>query len=79
MNCREMSEFLDRYVAGELEPEVLTEFEHHIQKCGDCTVFVKQYRATIRLGAAAFEQSTSAEMPEELVSAILASITRKAT
>lgn len=76
MTCREMSEFLAEYVAGDLEPQVLTEFESHITDCGDCGIYLSQYRTTIRAGAAAFAEPHH-PLPDALVAAILAACQKK--
>jgi predicted anti-sigma-YlaC factor YlaD len=76
MTCREMTQFLEEYVAGELQPQVLVEFESHVTECGDCTVFLSQYRTTIRAGAAAFHESQQ-PLPDALVAAILAACQKR--
>ena len=43
MNCRDLSRFLDEYVAGELPPTVASEFELHISRCGNCDTYLLQY------------------------------------
>ena len=76
MTCREMTEFLADYVAGELPDDTLQIFESHIAACGDCHVFLSQYRTTIRAGAIAFETAPVAPMPEPLVNAIVSAISK---
>lgn len=73
MTCRELSEFLADYVAGDLAAEVSADFAGHLGQCPDCHQFVEQYRATILLCGAAFTES-SPPLPEDLVRAILASV-----
>jgi len=72
MNCRDLSRFLDEYVAGELPATVVSEFELHISRCGNCDQYLVQYRETISLGRAA--GGDPGECPEELVQAIMASL-----
>jgi anti-sigma factor RsiW len=74
MTCREMTEFLAEYVAGELPPDILATFEGHVAHCPDCVVFLSQYRTAIRAGITAFDDLPGMALPEELVAAILASI-----
>jgi len=76
MTCREMVSFLLEYVAGDLEPQVVAEFERHIVECSDCTVYLSQYRTTIRAGSAAFDESLE-PLPDALVAAILAACQKK--
>jgi anti-sigma factor RsiW len=72
MNCRDLSRFLDEYVAGELPPNVVSEFELHVSRCGNCDTYLLQYRETITLGRAAAAEI--GEAPEELIQAIMASL-----
>ena len=72
MNCRDLSHFLDEYLAGELPTPVASEFELHISSCGNCDKYLVQYRRTITLGRAA--AGDPGEAPEELIEAILASL-----
>ena len=73
MNCRELSEFLSDYMAGELPSEVSAEFEGHLTRCPECHLFLEQYRTTIRLSAAAYGDAPP-KLPEDLVQAILAAL-----
>jgi anti-sigma factor RsiW len=72
MNCRDLSHFLDEYLAGELPGPVAGEFELHISNCGNCDRYLVQYRETISLGRAT--AGDPGEAPEELIEAILASL-----
>ncbi len=69
MTCREVTEFLREFVAGELPAEVRQEFDTHVARCQDCVVFMEQYRATIAASRSAF--TPPADVPEELIAAIL--------
>jgi len=71
-----MTEFLADYVAGDLSTDVLETFEAHISNCGDCHIFLSQYKTTIRAGAIAFQEPTHAPMPETLVTAILSAVSK---
>jgi anti-sigma factor RsiW len=73
MTCRELTEFLHDYVAGNLDAPTQQILDQHIAACGDCAVFLDSYRKTIRLGRAAFDepQAVVAKMPDDLVRAIL--------
>jgi anti-sigma factor RsiW len=75
VTCREFVEFLAHYLAGELPPASLAEFELHLTDCPDCALYLKSYEATVRLGKEAFadlEAPVPAEVPEELIEGILA-------
>ena len=73
MTCRELSDFLREYFAGELPSQVSSEFEMHLQHCGNCDVFLTQYRQTIEFGHSLGHQP-ALEAPEELIDAIVRSI-----
>ena len=72
MNCRDLSSFLDDYLAGELPANVAGEFEVHVSRCGNCDRYLVQYRETVALGRAS--AADISEPPEELIQAIMASL-----
>jgi anti-sigma factor RsiW len=76
MNCRELSDFLCDYVSGELPTEVSAEFDVHLGRCPDCHRFVEQYRVTIHLCCEAYENTVPPSLPEDLVKAILNSLSK---
>ncbi len=74
MKCRELAEFLNDYVSGDLPIESRTHFEFHLSKCKNCHEYLVQYEVTIRAGKIACGE-TSDEMPDipdELLKAVLA-------
>ena len=75
MNCREISEFLREFVAGDLDDDVRTQFERHVADCTNCTAFLAQYTATISASRKACEDPQ--EVPPELVEAILKALGRQ--
>ncbi len=73
MKCRECDDFLVDYVAGDLAADVLATFEVHLARCRNCRAYLEQYRATIQAGKTACSTiKEAANMPEELIQAILA-------
>lgn len=74
MNCREMSQFLQEYFAGELPEAVASEFNGHISGCGNCTIYIEQYRRTITTERAVLVEDEMCECPEELVQAIVTAL-----
>jgi anti-sigma factor RsiW len=81
MTCRELMEFLLDYDSGELSREERAGFEAHLAECPDCVAYLRAYRRTIALEKDAFgspDDPQCAEMPEELVQAILAARGRRA-
>lgn len=75
MTCRELSDFVADYFAGELAPAQRDPFELHLSRCPNCRRYLSQYRATIEAGRQAFADPATPvgdDVPEELVKAILA-------
>ena len=74
MTCREIVDFLMAYLDGELSAEEKALFEEHLCECPPCVDYLETYRVTIRLGkeACAEERGGCADVPEELIRAILA-------
>ena len=71
LTCRELTEFLDDYVAGALKEGRRAVFEGHLAVCPDCRNYLASYRATVRLVKAARDTGI-AGVPEGLVKAVLA-------
>jgi anti-sigma factor RsiW len=75
MTCRELTEFIADYVAGALSDEVRGAFEYHLGRCPNCVNYLTSYQSTIALGRGAFaagDRDVPADVPEDLVRAILA-------
>jgi anti-sigma factor RsiW len=76
LSCRELVEFLDDYVEGQLAAERLVVFERHLSLCADCVNFLRGYRAAQAAARAALGDAAAAldvvPMPDDLVRAILA-------
>lgn len=76
MTCKELIEFIELYVAGDLPPESLLLFDQHLERCPDCVDYLDSYRKTIQYGRDTLLSDAGAQgspMPEDLVEAILAS------
>ena len=73
MTCRELIDFIDEYLEGELPEAVRSEFERHLSVCRNCRDYLKTYGDTISLSRAAFCDGDAVpdEVPEDLVKAIL--------
>lgn len=74
MTCREFADFMTDYLADELPAAVKTRFEEHLRVCENCQRYLEGYRQTISLGKRAFndsDETTSSEIPERLIQAIL--------
>jgi hypothetical protein len=74
MKCRELAEFLNDYVSGELSQESRVHFEFHVSKCKNCHEYLVQYELTIKAGKMACGEMSDemGPMPDELVKAVLA-------
>jgi anti-sigma factor RsiW len=74
LTCRELIEFLDDYVAESLPASERTRFEDHLGRCPACMRYLRGYQGTLRAVAASYAPESAApdDVPEELVSAILA-------
>jgi anti-sigma factor (TIGR02949 family) len=79
LSCRELIDFLDRYLDGELSADERTRFDAHLAACPYCVDYIASYRETIRLGKRACEPDAELpdEVPARLVEAILASRRRR--
>lgn len=76
MTCREFADFMADYLSGELPAESRQQFERHLQLCENCRKYLTGYEESVKLGKRAFEDEDAAvpaDVPEELVKAILAS------
>ncbi|HTD53471.1 MAG TPA: zf-HC2 domain-containing protein [Thermoanaerobaculia bacterium] len=75
ITCRELIEFLHLYLDGELPLDRRAEFDRHLAVCDSCVHYIETYKTASALGHNAWtapEAPVGEEVPEELVSAILA-------
>jgi anti-sigma factor RsiW len=77
MKCRDFTQFILEYQAGELSAETRLAFEQHLKKCRNCDHYLHGYELTVLLEKAAFKEPDDHAplppgVPEELVQAILA-------
>lgn len=79
ITCRELIEFLDGYLAGELPSAERTAFDEHLQVCPDCVAYMNGYEASIELSKAALrdDDAVPTDVPDKLIKAILAARERK--
>jgi anti-sigma factor RsiW len=76
VTCREFADFIADYLSGELDPDVRARFDEHLQVCSNCVNYLSNYQAAIKLGKRALADEDAplpADVPDELVQAILAS------
>jgi anti-sigma factor RsiW len=75
VTCREFAEFIMDYLAGELPADARAPFERHLTRCHGCHEYLAQYKSTVEAGRLAFQnpdEEVPAEVPEELIKAVLA-------
>lgn len=78
--CREVNEFLAGYVEGQLTADRTAVFERHLAICPDCRNYLDAYRATLRAARSSHSPGglgVPAQMPDQLVQAILRSAARE--
>jgi anti-sigma factor RsiW len=74
VTCKELVEFLMDYLDGMLPGPQRACFEEHLAECPDCVAYLTTYLEAIRIGRSAClddQESVPAEVPPELVQAIL--------
>ena len=80
VTCRELTDFLADYLAGELGPDERSVFEGHLAECPDCVAYLRSYAETMRLAKDAYEDDpVPAGVPEQLIRAILTARERVAS
>ena len=72
LTCRELIEFLNEYVDGTLDAARRAEFDRHLKLCRDCGNYLASYRTTVDLCKDALDEPVPADVPDDLVLAILA-------
>lgn len=73
MTCKEIIDFLMRYLDGELAADESARFEEHLAICPPCVAYLQTYKESVRLGRSACVTGVDCqEVPEDLVQAILA-------
>jgi len=71
VTCRDVTEFFDEHLEGDLHPRTRAAFVAHLAKCSDCQAYLASYVTTIRIAKEACKADGSelAEVPDELVEA----------
>ncbi len=73
ITCREVVDFLDRYLSGGLDPDAVVRFERHLSECPPCVAYMHTYQSAAAVSKAllADEEDVPGGVPEDLVQAIL--------
>jgi anti-sigma factor RsiW len=75
LDCVDFIAFLDDYVEDKLTSERREIFEFHLGICPDCTLYLAQYRKTMRLAAETRDAEQQLEAaPSELLQAVFAAL-----
>jgi anti-sigma factor RsiW len=74
MTCRELIEFLDAYVAGDLDDARRRAFDAHLAVCPDCVNYLDSYRRTLRLQKAVLLREEGAPVPASVPAGIMKAI-----
>ena len=72
MTCRELTDFLLEYLDGGLPAATRAEFEGHLARCPNCEHYLHNYEHVICVARLACDDPEGAELPEDLVRAIIA-------
>jgi len=79
MTCRDVTDFLEAYVAAELADDVRVAFDGHMKACANCRRFLLQYEATVMAGKQAYTLLEETPIPDDLVKAILSALRKEDT
>lgn len=79
MSCRDVEDFIIRYLDNELTMMQKLAFRLHITACVECKEYLKAYQMTRKLSKASLKADAHqlGEVPEDLVNAILATLGKK--
>jgi len=48
LTCEQVTDAIIDYLTGEMQPEISTLFNKHLQACPDCVAFFNTYNSTVR-------------------------------
>ena len=75
IDCKSLEEFIVDFLDEKLPTPTKQAFLKHIEECDNCNQYLQSYQQTISLSKAALTgtpSTSNAEIPEQLVEAILA-------
>lgn len=72
ITCREFEDFIHDYLEGELAPRQKSIFEMHMALCAECREYLRKYKESQALTKRTLEQAVTADVPDDLIRAILA-------
>jgi anti-sigma factor RsiW len=72
ISCKELCKFLCDYVDGDLPTDQQHNFRAHVEHCGPCREYLRQYETTIRLSKACMCPGPKPPpVPDEMIQAIM--------
>ncbi len=72
LTCRQIIDFVQAFLEGELPSREQTIFELHLTICPDCVNYLQSYQATRAIAKlAGKDESTQSPLPNDLIQAIL--------
>jgi anti-sigma factor RsiW len=69
-DCKKFIECLSAHFDGELDGELLIEFEHHLETCTKAQVLVRTFERTIILHRRSRQQDVPSDLHERLLAAV---------
>lgn len=72
MTCRQLIDFIDSYLEGELPRMTAASFRFHLLLCGHCRQYLSTYRNTIE--AARLSMTPNAPVPDRVPEALVKAI-----
>jgi anti-sigma factor RsiW len=73
LTCRQIIDFVQAFLDGDLPPREQTIFELHLTICPDCVNYLRSYQTTLVIAKLAAEDESELDpIPEGLIKAILA-------
>ena len=66
MNCQDFIALLSDYLEASVTPETLAALEEHLAGCQPCQAYLRTYRRTRELAAAAEQATLPPAMPAEM-------------
>jgi len=67
LTCKEAVELVTDYLESALLPEMVAQFEDHLDTCPGCTAYLQQMQQTVNLLRRFANDTTPVEMKQELL------------
>jgi anti-sigma factor RsiW len=67
VTCIELVELVTEYLEGSMPAEQRSRFEEHVSGCDGCTMYLEQFRVTIRLTGMLSEEQVAPDARETLL------------